>query len=74
MNIEEIDLRTPLQKQRDERNLQIMNDYELMLESLPKETSKFSIWRVLGEKYNLKPQGIRRIVTPKDTKNGTDKH
>lgn len=62
MTISKIDLRTPLQKERDERNQKIFKEYVEMKEMLPKDTSKLSIWRVIAEKYNMQPQGIRTII------------
>lgn len=62
MAISKIDLRTPLQKERDERNQKIFKEYNEMKEMLPKDTSKLSIWRVIAEKYNMQPQGIRTII------------
>lgn len=62
MAISKIDLRTPLQKERDERNQKIFKEYVEMKEMLPKDTSKLSIWRVIAEKYNMQPQGIRTII------------
>lgn len=62
MNSKKIDLRTPLQKERDERNQKIFKEYIEMKEMLPKDTSKLSIWRVIAEKYNMQPQGIRTII------------
>lgn len=62
MTISKIDLRTPLQKERDERNQKIFKEYNEMKEMLPKDTSKLSIWRVIAEKYNMQPQGIRTII------------
>lgn len=62
MTTSKIDLRTPLQKERDERNQKIFKEYVEMKEMLPKDTSKLSIWRVIAEKYNMQPQGIRTII------------
>lgn len=62
MTTSKIDLRTPLQKERDERNQKIFKEYIEMKEMLPKDTSKLSIWRVIAEKYNMQPQGIRTII------------
>lgn len=62
MAISKIDLRTSLQKERDERNQKIFKEYVEMKEMLPKDTSKLSIWRVIAEKYNMQPQGIRTII------------
>lgn len=73
MAISKIDLRTPLQKERDERNQKIFKEYVEMKEMLPKDTSKLSIWRVIAEKYNMQPQGIRTIIVKMEKeKNGED--
>ena len=63
MEIEKIDLRTPLQKEKAERNKLIYTDYEAILTNLPENATKWAIWRTLGEKYGMKAQGIRTIIT-----------
>lgn len=62
MNSKTFDLRTPLQKARDERNKKIMQEYLHMIKTLPKETTKWSIYRTLAPKFGLQPQGIRTII------------
>ncbi len=62
MNAKELDLRTPLQKEKDVRNEKIYQDYQKILENLPEKATKWAIWRAIGEKYNLQPQGIRQII------------
>ncbi len=69
MSISKIDLRTPKQRERDERNEKIYKEYQELIKALPKDTSKFSIWRVLAEKYDLQPQGIRTVVMKMESKN-----
>ena len=69
MSISKIDLRTPKQRERDERNEKIYKEYQELIKALPKDTSKFSIWRVLDEKYDLQPQGIRTLVMKMESKN-----
>ena len=62
MNAKELDLRTPLQKEKAERNEKIFQEYTKILENPPKKATKWAIWRAIGEKYNLQPQGIRQII------------
>ena len=69
MSISKIDLRTPKQRERDERNEKIYKEYQELIKALPKDTSKFSIWRLLAEKYDLQPQGIRTVVMKMESKN-----
>ena len=69
MSISKSDLRTPKQRERDERNEKIYKEYQELIKALPKDTSKFSIWRVLAEKYDLQPQGIRTVVMKMESKN-----
>lgn len=57
-----IDLRTPLQKKRDKRNKEIYQLYTDYVDSLPKETAKWSIFRKIAEQYGMKPQGIRSVI------------
>ncbi|WP_027384900.1 hypothetical protein [Epilithonimonas caeni] len=62
MSITELDLRTPLQKQKDKRNEKIYQEYIKILENPPQNATKWAIWRAIGEKYGLKAQGIRSIL------------
>lgn len=73
MNSKTFDLRAPLQKARDERNEKIMQEYLHMIETLPKNTTKWSIYRTLAPKFGLQPQGIRTIIEKElnSTKNET---
>lgn len=62
MSKKQIDLRTPLQKQKDERNEKIYQEYKYILENLPEGATKWAIWRAIGEKYGLQAQGVRVIL------------
>lgn len=62
MTIEQIDLRTPLQKQRDERNEEIFRMYKEMKRNLPNDASELSIYRIIGERFQLQAQGIRSVI------------
>ncbi|CAM3252672.1 hypothetical protein [Empedobacter stercoris] len=62
MSEKQIDLRTPLQKQKDERNEKIYQEYKDILENLPEGATKWAIWRAIGEKYGLQAQGVRVIL------------
>lgn len=62
MNFSNLDLRTPLQKERDDRNSKIISEYNEAVLSLPEDTSKWAICRALAQKHGLKPQGIRAIL------------
>lgn len=67
---EPVDLRTPLQKARDERNQQIYEEYLWIKEVIPADTPKWSVWRSIGEKFGLKPQGIRSVIAKIEQENG----
>lgn len=62
MSIKQLDLRTPLQKEKDKRNEMIYQEYIEILENPPENATKWAIWRAIGEKYGLKAQGIRSIL------------
>ncbi|MGC4128549.1 MAG: hypothetical protein QM564_03100 [Bergeyella sp.] len=62
MEIDKIDFRTPLQREKDERNQKIYAEYQEILNNLPESITKWSVWRALGEKYGMKPQGIRGVL------------
>ena len=62
MSIQQLDLRTPLQKEKDKRNENIYQDYITILENPPQNATKWAIWRAIGEKYGLKAQGVRSIL------------
>lgn len=62
-----IDLRTPLQKQHAERNQKIYQEYLDILKNAPSDATKWSIWRAIGEKFGLKPAGVRSIITKMET-------
>lgn len=62
MNNKQLDLRTPLQRQRDERNQDIYKIYIEYMNNLPKEASKWSVFRILAEQFGMQPQGIRSII------------
>lgn len=65
MDTTELDLRTPLQKKKDERNEKIHQEYKKILENPPKKSTKWAIWRAIGAKYGLKAQGVRVIISKK---------
>jgi hypothetical protein len=59
----EIDFRTPLKRERDERDKKIYEKYmEIISQGLPAEATKWALWRALGEIFGLQPQGIRTIL------------
>lgn len=62
MSNEQIDLRTPLQRQRDERNKKIYQMYKELKNNLPEDVAEWSIMRNLAERYNMKAQGVRVVV------------
>ena len=66
MNAKELDLRTPLQKEKAERNEKIFQEYTKILENPPKKATKWAIWRAIGEKYGLKAQGVRVILSKRN--------
>lgn len=63
MGTKELDLRTPLQKKKDERNEKIHQEYKKILENPPEKSTKWAIWRAIGAKYGLKAQGVRVILS-----------
>ena len=67
----EIDFRTPLQREKDERNQRIYEEYKAILKNPPENVTKWSIWRAIGEKYGLKPQGIRQILLKMEDNSNT---
>lgn len=62
MNNKQIDLRTPLQKKRDERNKEIFSQYTSYMSNLPDGAAQWSVFRVLAEQFGMKPQGIRTVI------------
>ena len=56
-----IDLRTPKERERDERNRQIRNEYRRLKSENPK-TSDYRMFVALGRKYNLSWVSVRKIV------------
>lgn len=62
MENDKIDLRTPLQRKREERNKKICEDYFNIMNNLPDKATPWAIWRTLGERYGMKAQGIRAII------------
>lgn len=65
--MEKLDLRTPLQKERDERNKKIHLEYETILLNLPEKGTQWAVFRILGEKYGMRPQGIRSVIEKKES-------
>jgi hypothetical protein len=49
----DLDLRTPLQKEKDLRNEKIVDDYRTIQLNLPKNATKWAIYRKLGETYGM---------------------
>jgi len=62
MEMKKIDLRTPLQRERAKRDIEIHSDYKEILSKVPKTATKWAIYRTLAELHGLKPQGIRSIL------------
>lgn len=62
MTLENIDLRTPLQRQRDERNKEIFRIYKKIKRKLPNDTPELSIYRIIGEQFKLQAQGVRSVI------------
>ncbi|MCU7559100.1 hypothetical protein N4T42_02130 [Riemerella anatipestifer] len=62
MNNEQIDLRTPLQRKRDERNKEIYKIYLEYMNNLPEGAGEWSVFRTIAERYEMKPQGIRSVI------------
>lgn len=62
MTLENIDLRTPLQRQRDERNKEIFRIYKEIKRKLPNDTPELSIYKIIGEQFKLQAQGVRSVI------------
>lgn len=62
MNRKVFDLRTPNQRAKDERNKKIVEMYDSMVKVLPEDTSKWSMYRAIGEEFGMQPQGIRMVI------------
>lgn len=62
MTLENIDLRTPLQRQRDERNKEIFRIYKEIKRKLPNDIPELSIYRIIGEQFKLQAQGVRSVI------------
>lgn len=62
MSKKQIDLRTPLQRQRDERNREIYKMYNEYMNNLPEDTSHWAVLRTIAEQFDMKPQGIRMVI------------
>ncbi|UWX66174.1 hypothetical protein NZD85_09730 [Empedobacter stercoris] len=63
MITKQLDLRTPLQKEKDERNKKIYEEYLSILQNPPEGATKWAIWRALGQKHGgLHPQGVRAVI------------
>jgi hypothetical protein len=65
---EKIDFRTPLQKERDERDEKIYARY-MEIRDRATKTSQWAIWRVLSGEFGMKPQGIRYAIERQVKKN-----
>ncbi|WP_288764190.1 hypothetical protein [uncultured Weeksella sp.] len=63
MSAKQLDLRTPLQREKDERNEKIYQEYKEILDNPPENSTKWAIWRAIGEKYGLQAQGVRVIIS-----------
>lgn len=61
MKSEKYDLRTPLQRERDERNVKIIDEYRNIKREMP-EVTNWTAYRVLAETFGMKTQGIRSII------------
>ncbi len=58
---EQIDLRTPLQKARDEKHRSICDAYTELHTQNP-ECSHNRLCEVLGALFEMTPQGIKRVI------------
>jgi len=56
-----IDLRTPKEKQRDERNRRIRHDFGQLRKDMP-EAADYRLFVLLGCRYNMSWNSIRNIV------------
>jgi len=66
---EMIDLRTPLQRERDERDEKIYEEYKKIIAVLSDDNhSKRGIWRVIGGKFGLSPETINIILQKMEKK------
>lgn len=56
-----MDIRTPKEKERDERNVRIRNEYLKLRNENPK-ASDYRIFSVVARQYKLSWMSIRKIV------------
>ncbi|WP_068597026.1 hypothetical protein [Vaginella massiliensis] len=73
MTAKHLDLRTPLQREKDERNKKIHQEYKEILENPPENFTKWAIWRAIGEKYGLQAQGVRVIISKMEQHSKSEK-
>lgn len=69
---EKIDLRTPLQRKRDERDEKLYARYTEMKAKVP-EGSAWSMCRVLAGEFKMRPQGVRNALNRTCKKLGLEK-
>ena len=55
------ELKTPAEREREQRNQEIRNSYHLMVMEFP-EVKNWRIYRSLAEKFGLSVMQIRNIV------------
>ncbi|MDO4729297.1 MAG: hypothetical protein Q4B43_09905 [Bacteroidota bacterium] len=60
---ETIDLRTTLQKEREERNKAIYQYYKQIKSKVSEWESERSIYRLISEDYDMSIEGIRKVVS-----------
>jgi hypothetical protein len=57
----ELDFRTPLQRERDERDEKMFARFKEVRESMP-DKSLWLVWRAVGNEFGLHPQGVRSAI------------
>jgi hypothetical protein len=67
--MDKVDLRTPLQRQRQEREIKIYARYKAIEQQLP-EATKWAIYRIIAEEFEMRPQGVRSAIERQKTKGG----
>lgn len=69
----QIDLRTPIEKERDQRHATIRNEYLTLTNQMP-DTAAHRIFSLIADRYDMTIPGVRNIIiraglyTPKSHK------
>ena len=56
-----MDIRTPIEKERDARHMQICNDYVAYLQKFP-NASPNRLFGIIAQQYNMSIPGVRNVL------------